>query len=155
QGQDTLRRVASEGISFHALFLVVAMFVVGLASWGWSRFLLNCPVPADLLDLSQTMEADRARFLLRRTCGVLPFCGIGVGFLLAAANSGVAFQCLALAAVSFLSGVVFWFLCKPLKRAHLTLSQTAQMPRRQKLSGKEVLSTWRHTKSDEAALQER
>jgi hypothetical protein len=131
------------------------MFVAGLASWGWARFLLNCPVPEDLINLSKTPKADRARYLLRRACGVLPLWGVGFGFLFAADNSGEIPQCLVLAAISFVSGAALWFLFGPLKRLHLTLNRAAGAMRQQTISSKEVLRIWNRTKTDQQALVER
>src|SRR6516164_3891389 len=43
QGRDTLRRIASEGVvSAHAIWMHGGASVVGLVSWAWARFLLDC-----------------------------------------------------------------------------------------------------------------
>src|SRR5437016_3179219 len=48
QGRDTLRLVASKGISWQGFWTIAGMCAAGFASWGWARFLLNCEFPASI-----------------------------------------------------------------------------------------------------------
>jgi hypothetical protein len=107
--------------------MVAGMWVAGLTSWAWARFLLNCdfPMSDEALRIPEA-EAEKARRLLRRSCGLLPPVGIGAGFLFAADNSGVIPQCLMLAGVSFGIAALLWFSFEPLHRWHTRLSQRAQ-----------------------------
>jgi hypothetical protein len=124
QGQDTLRKVASEGVSLHAFWMVTGMWVAGLTSWAWARFLLNCdfPMSNEVLGIDQD-EAKKARHLLQRSCGLLPPLAMAAAFLFAADNSGVIPQCLILAGVSFGIAVLLWCSFEPLHRWHTRQSQ--------------------------------
>ncbi|MBI3882327.1 MAG: hypothetical protein HY301_20000 [Verrucomicrobia bacterium] len=90
QGLDTVRQTVSPApnhggewwyFSRQAWFMLFGLAVAGLASWAWTRFLLNCrfgPPPADGPD-EATLEKWKRR--VRCTCGSLPSFGMAVAFL--------------------------------------------------------------------------
>jgi len=125
QGRDTLRRIASDPVSLHTMWMFIGMWIAGLASWGWARFLLSCNLyTANEGDKLPSAQLDRARLVVRRICGVLPPTGMGAGFLVAADNSGTIWSCIILATLSFAVAVVLWFSFEPLVRLRRTLNQS-------------------------------
>ena len=129
QGRDTLRLVASEGVSWHAFWMIAGMWVAGLASWGWARFLLNCEFPTseEAREISKDEDrSEKARLVLRRICGLLPPLGMAAGFLFAADNSGCIGRCVILAVISVAVAAALWFSFEPLRRWHTRLNKAAR-----------------------------
>ena len=111
QGRETLRLVASPGHLEHTVWMFAGMWVAGLASWGWARFLLHCefPISEDARELFKDEDKLKtARIILRRICGFLPPVGMALGFVCAADNSGTILNCLILAGFSLAIAAALW-----------------------------------------------
>ena len=95
QGQDMLRGLASQSSFFPQQFLfLVALSVLGLACWGWSRVLLFCDFGlkerwGDNQSVMKEETANKCRRVMRWTCGLMPPAGIAAGFLMLLLNPSV------------------------------------------------------------------
>ena len=86
QGKDILRRLATDtqtlgsALRLEVFFMIMGLFLLGVASWGWAKFLLNCQFPRSYLADQEREHTEKVRKIFRRSCGLLPSVGLAVAF---------------------------------------------------------------------------